>query len=68
MQGYLISYELNDGERQETGGDMLIKWYELGGVENKPKTCDPLMDFHYSKWYLGHGVVKEDSLETIWKK
>ena len=33
MQRYLISYEFNDGEDQETGGEMLVKWYESGGVE-----------------------------------
>ena len=26
------------------------------------------MDFHHSKWSLGHGVFKEDSLENIWKQ
>ena len=38
MQRYLISYEFNDGEDQETGGDMLVEWYELAGVENRPAT------------------------------
>ena len=36
MQRYLISYEFNDGEDQEAGGEMLVKWYETGGVENRP--------------------------------
>ena len=40
MQRYLISYEFNDGEDQETGGDMLVKWYESGGVENRPDTYE----------------------------
>tara|TARA_B100001996_G_scaffold303179_1_gene243945 strand:+ start:370 stop:498 length:129 start_codon:yes stop_codon:yes gene_type:complete len=40
MQSFLISYEFNDGEGQETDGDMLIKWYESGKVEKKPETCE----------------------------
>ena len=40
MQRYLISYEFNDGDDQEVAGDMLLKWYESGGVENSPETYD----------------------------
>ena len=40
MQRYLISYEFNDGEDQEAGGEMLVKWYESGGVENRPDTYE----------------------------
>ncbi len=40
MQRYLISYEFNDGADQETGGHMLVEWYESGGVENRPETYD----------------------------
>ena len=38
MQRYLISYEFNDGEDQEIGGDMLVKWYESGVIENRSET------------------------------
>ena len=40
MQRYLISFEFNDGEDQEQGGEMLVKWYESGGVENRPDTYE----------------------------
>ena len=40
MQHHLISFELNDGEGQDTCGDMLVKWYESGRVENKLETCE----------------------------
>ena len=38
MQRYLISYEFNDGEDQETGGNMLVEWYESGEsrIDQKP--------------------------------
>ena len=40
MQGYLVSYEFNEGEDQEVGGDILVQWYESGGVENRPETYE----------------------------
>ena len=46
MQRYLISYEFNDGEDQETGGHMLVEWYESGGVENRPET------YEVCSWFL----------------
>ena len=67
MQRYLISYEFNDGEDQEVGGEMLVKWYESGGVENRPE------NYEVHSWVFminngcGHCVVRTDSLETIWK-
>ncbi len=38
MQLYLISYEFNDGEDQEAGGNMLVEWYEQEGskIDQKP--------------------------------
>ena len=67
MQRYLISYEFNDGEDQETGGDMLVKWYETGGVENRPDTYEVHSWVFMIQNGIGHCVVKADSLETIWQ-
>ena len=51
MQRYLISYEFNDGEDQEAGDDMLVKWYETGGVENRPENYEVhSWVFHDSEW------------------
>ena len=67
MQRYLISYEFNDGEDQEKGGDMLVKWYESGGVENRPETYEVHSWAFMIQNGIGHCVVRADSLETIWK-
>ena len=36
----LISYEFNYQKGHEIGGDMLINWYESGGVKNKTETYE----------------------------
>ena len=67
MQRYLISYEYNDGEDQVTGGDMLVKWYESGGIENRPETYEVQSWAFMIQNAIDHYVVRADSLETIWK-
>ena len=67
MQRYLISYEFNDGEDQEIGGDMLVEWYETGGVENRPENYEVLSWVFMIQNGTGHCVVRSDSLDTIWK-
>ena len=67
MQRYLITYEFNDGQDQETGGDMLVKWYESGGVENRPETYEVHSWAFMIQNSIDHYVVIEDNLETIWK-
>ena len=67
IQRYLISYEFNDGEDQEKGGDMLVKWYETGGVENRPDTYEVQSCVFMIHNGTGHCVVRADYLNTIWK-
>ena len=67
MHRYLISYEFNDGEDQETGGHMLVEWYESGGVENRPETYEVCSWVFMIQNGVGHCVVKADSLDKIWK-
>ena len=61
MQRYLISYEFNDGEAQETGGDMLVKWYETGGVERRPETYEVHSWVFMIQNGTGHCVVRSDT-------
>ena len=61
MRRYLISYEFNDGEDQETGGEMLIKQYESGRVDNRPETYEVYSWTLMIQNGIGHSVV----IETI---
>ena len=52
MQRYLISYEFTDGEDQEEGAEMLINWYESGGLKTDLKTMRFILGFLWFKMGL----------------
>ena len=59
---------MNDGEDQKIGGEMLIKWYETGGVENRPEAYEVHSWVFLIQNVTGHCVVRTNSLDTILKK
>tara|TARA_Y100001968_G_C18741118_1_gene429026 strand:+ start:117 stop:413 length:297 start_codon:yes stop_codon:yes gene_type:complete len=68
MQRYLISYQFNDGNAQEEGGEMLIDWYESGGPENRPEGYEVESWVFMHQNGIGHSVVRAKCLETIWRQ
>ena len=46
---------------------MLGKWYEIGGVENRPETYEVHSWVFMIHIGTGHCVIRADSVDKIWK-
>ena len=65
---FLISYKFSDANAQERGAQMLTKWYDEGGPQNRPEGYDVKSWIFLPQHGNGYFEVNVNSLETIWRQ